>query len=201
MIKTNLKDLHEFWFQGYDGWLAEDQGKRWFAGGKDMDRQVKERFTDLATSASAGKLDDQKQDDRLVAALVVALDQLPRNIHRGTAVAFAADAQAMTLTQELLTSGRFQGLWPAEKLFVLMPFQHVEDLSLQEESIRLFKELAQSTPENHRKFIEGTVEYAILHRDIIARFGRFPHRNKALGREPTPEETAWLADGGHSFGQ
>ena len=198
---SRLDELHEFWFAGNDGWFGEAEGKRWFMGGEELDAQVSERFAGLAADAAAGALDGCASNDRHLAALVVALDQLPRNLHRGKPEAFAADGKAIALARKSAGSGRLEGLWPAERLFVLMPYQHSEDLEVQDEGVRLFLEFSGQAPAEHAEFAAGTHKYAVIHRDIIARFGRFPHRNAALGREPTEEETRWLAEGGETFGQ
>ena len=198
---AGLHELHEFWFEGYDGWGNEEMGKKWFAGGEEIDAVLCERFAGLAADAAQGKLDDCASDDRLASALVIALDQLPRNLHRGAAEAFACDGKSIALAQGLVADGRLASMWPCERLFVLMPYQHSEDIKVQEASVRLFQELSDSEPEGQAGFFEGTVKYAQLHHDIVARFGRFPHRNKALGRQMTDEESSWLEEGGETFGQ
>lgn len=199
---THLRELHEFWFADYEGWGNEEFGKRWFMANEEFDKSLHDSFSGLANEAAQGNLDGCADQDRhLAAALVVALDQLPRNLHRGTAQAFACDDKALALAQRLVSEGNLEAMWPCERMFVLMPYQHSEDLAVQRESVRLFQQLADSAPEGEDEFLQGTVKYAQLHLDIVERFGRFPHRNKALGRETTEEEAAWLKGGGETFGQ
>jgi uncharacterized protein (DUF924 family) len=132
-------------------------------------------------------------------ALILLLDQLPRSIHRGTPEAFAQDAAARQVADSGLAAGADRLLRPIERLFFYLPFEHSEDLADQHRSVRLFRELGESVLESQRDVFSGFLDYAVRHREVIERFGRFPHRNRILGRESTPEELAFLEEPGSSF--
>jgi uncharacterized protein (DUF924 family) len=121
------------------------------------------------------------------------LDQFPRNMFRGTPRAFAADARALELARDAVGRGFDQVFLPVQRWFTYLPFEHAEDLAMQRESLRLFERLAADAAG------AGTFTYAMRHYAVIARFGRFPHRNAILGRESTPDELAFLAQPGSSF--
>jgi uncharacterized protein (DUF924 family) len=127
-------------------------------------------------------------------ALIVVLDQFARNIHRGDLRAFAGDTIALATARALVDTGADRALPPVRRVFVYLPFEHAEDLACQDEALRLFGALAAESPEH-----ADTLDYARRHRDIIARFGRFPHRNEVLGRPSTPDEEAFLAQPGSRF--
>ncbi len=201
-MRDRLLALHEFWLPRQEQWPSEEDAKRWFSGGKEFDNQLKENYTGLVEDALAGKGQEFATDDRLIVALILTLDQLPRNIYRGAATAFLGDSMAQTMTLDLLgTEGRIMRLWPAERMFALMPLMHAEDIALQEEGVRRFTELGQQCPPELEEFAASQVKFAMEHRDIVARFGRFPYRNKALGRETSPQEQQWIDDSGISYGQ
>ena len=133
--------------------------------------------------------------------LIIVLDQFPRNIHRATPAAFEHDAQALDVARRGVGRGHLKSLHMLEQSFFLMPFQHSEDLSAQIEGLALFERLAADAPPKWDKIAQEIVYYARLHREIIARFGRFPHRNAILGREAKPAEEEYLAHRKESFGQ
>jgi uncharacterized protein (DUF924 family) len=133
-------------------------------------------------------------------ALVLALDQLPRNLFRGTPRAFAYDSYTAALCLAAAHTGQDQRLLPIQRAFLYMPLQHFEDLQAQDAGVALYERLAEEHPDPP-VFLEGFVPFARLHRDIIARFGRFPHRNGILNREDTAEEAEYLAGDAPSFGQ
>src|SRR5690606_32287203 len=132
-------------------------------------------------------------------ALIILLDQFPRNMYRETPQAFAFDAKARALTLEGLQAGDDQALRPIERVFFYLPLEHAEDLALQHRCVELFETLAASLPEETRKSFDGFTDFARKHRVIVERFGRFPHRNAILGRESTDEEIAFLRTPGSSF--
>jgi uncharacterized protein (DUF924 family) len=192
----------DFWLgDGYaSGWPGRDMGKQWFGGTPELDRQIADRFGGLVAQALAGGLGEWEADplDRL--ALVILLDQFPRNIHRGQAQAFAGDARAQQLVQDALAQGMDQQLPWVGRMFMYMPLMHAEDLPLQEEGVRRFRQLAADAPEDLRVTLGSSLKFAEQHRDIIARLGRFPYRNNALGRTNTALEFDFLKDGPR-FGQ
>jgi uncharacterized protein (DUF924 family) len=192
----------DFWLgEGYaSGWPSRDMGRQWFGGGPELDRQIAARFGSQVAQALAGGLGEWEADplDRL--ALVILLDQFPRNIHRGQAQAFAGDARAQQLVQDALAQGMDQQLPWVGRMFMYMPLMHAEDLALQEEGVRRFQQLAADAPEDLRVTLGSSLKFAEQHRDIIARLGRFPYRNNALGRTNTALEFDFLKDGPR-FGQ
>lgn len=192
----------EFWL-GEDfasGWPSRDMGPRWFGGDAELDREIAERFGPQVAQALAGGLAEWEAAplDRL--ALVILLDQFPRNIHRGQAKAFAGDERAQRLVHEALAQGIDRQLPWVGRVFLYMPLMHAEDLQQQEEGVRRFRELAGEVPEPLRKTVGSSLRSAEQHRDIIARLGRFPYRNNALGRTNTALEFDFLKSGPR-FGQ
>lgn len=193
----------EFWLQDALtlGWpRAPEAIKRWFSGGAKLDAEIAQRFGALTDEAVAGGLSHWEPHplDRL--ALVIVLDQFTRNIHRGTAQAFAGDARTQPLVLHALGRGWDRQMPLAGRLFFYLPLGHAETLALQQECVRRMRGLlADAGPENS-KDVQASVDSAEEHRDIVARFGRFPHRNAALGRTSTGDERQFLQDGPR-FGQ
>jgi uncharacterized protein (DUF924 family) len=180
-----------FWFGP-----AAERGKphkRWFVNSEAFDREVRERFLPLYEKAAAGKLAHLKDSAADCLALIVVLDQFPRNMFRGTPRAFATDSLALETARHAVACGFDRALLPVERLFVYLPFEHSEVLADQERSCDLTRAL-DAYPETNDVY-----RYALAHRDIIQRFGRFPHRNAILGRTSTPEELEFLKGPGSSF--
>jgi uncharacterized protein (DUF924 family) len=198
----------EFWF-GHEPLtpaLFAARMPTWF-GGEDpaaqaaRDARVVAQFGELAARAAAGALESWADSPRQRLALILLLDQMPRHIHRGSARAFATDDRAAALTLDGMQKAADATLDPGRRVFFYMPLQHSEVLEVQEESVAAYRRLVDESPEAWRPALAGTLDFARRHRDIVARFGRFPHRNAVLGRASTAEETAWLEDGGERFGQ
>ncbi|MGH7925136.1 MAG: DUF924 family protein [Candidatus Binatus sp.] len=185
--------LLEFWFGAGDTPSAARR-TLWFAQNPDFDRSCETRFRDDYEAAAAGKLDSWKDNARGCLALILLLDQIPRNVFRNSPRAFATDRKAGIAARHAIERGYDRELTPWQRMFLCMPFQHSEELDDQQESMRLSSELEASAPE-----VAGAVEYARAHFTIIRRFGRFPHRNAILGRESTTEEADFLRDHGDSF--
>lgn len=187
------EDVLAFWF----GWPDEpDYGqyrKAWFVKDPAFDAVIRERFLGTWQQASQGTLLDWTATPRSTLALIVVMDQFPRNLFRGDARSFSTDSAALQTARNLVDAGLDAGLLPVERAFVYLPFEHAEDPVVQERSVRLFTAL-EAHPAGPQM-----LDYALRHRDVIARFGRFPHRNAALGRTSTPEELAWLAQPGSGF--
>ena len=172
----------------------------WFSPNAARDADLGERFATTCGRALAGDLDGWARTPRGRLALVLALDQLPRNLQRGTAAAFAGDDRALALCLEGHAAGVERRLARIERVFFWMPLQHAEDVALQDLGVRLYDTLA-ANDRDHAELWEGFAAYARRHRDIIRRFGRFPHRNGALGRATTADEARWLEETGERFGQ
>ena len=182
---TTPEDVLTYWFAP-----GPERTARWFRGDAATDADVRRRFASTLESAAHGELDGWAATPRGRLALIVVLDQFSRNVHRGTARAFAQDAHALALCVAGLARGDDRALAPEERAFFYLPLEHAEDAAMQARSVACFEALAAEAPEQ-----SGFVDYAREHRDVIARFGRFPHRNAILGRRSTPDEEAFLAAG------
>ncbi|MBX3607487.1 MAG: DUF924 domain-containing protein [Piscinibacter sp.] len=184
----------DFWF-GAPGTPAHGQRRpEWFRKDPAFDAAIAARFGPLIESALAGRLDTWATDAPSTLALIVVLDQFTRNCLRDTPRAFAGDRQALELARALVGRGADRELPTVQRTFAYLPFEHAEDLAAQREAVRLFEALAAEDPAE-----AGSLDYAIRHRDIVARFGRFPHRNAILGRASTPEEAEFLRQPGSGF--
>jgi uncharacterized protein (DUF924 family) len=186
--------LLAFWLGPLDaeGIATPAHQERWFAADPDFDAELRRRFGPLHEEARAGRLDRWAEKPRGRLALLILLDQLSRNLHRGRADAFAGDAHALALARGALDRGEDLDLALCERVFLYLPFEHAEDPQAQEVSVERFGALAAAAPAHARPLFESFLDYAVRHRDVIARFGRFPHRNALLGRTSTPEELAHL---------
>ncbi len=189
-------------------WFPADQDRAnalWWGKDPALDAEIRERFAATLSAARAGELDSWAETARGRLALIVVLDQLSRNILRGDPSTYAADAQARALTLAGLERGHDRALRPIERLFFYLPLEHSEALADQQRCVALMQELADEVAaepgvdDARRDRFAGFVDYAIRHRDIIARFGRFPHRNALLGRSSTAEELEFLTQPGSSF--
>jgi len=195
-VTTDIAAIHQFWFGPLDaaGLAAPAQERLWFSGGAEFDAAVAARFGGLVPRGLAGEFDHWAGDDKGLIALVLLLDQFTRNVFRGTPGAFAGDGKALAAAQAAIAGGRHLALPAIHRVFLYLPLEHCEDLAVQEQSVRLFTELAGSSG---AQATGDFLRYAVAHREVIARFGRFPHRNAILGRTSSPEELAHMeAHGG-----
>jgi len=182
-----------FWFGAPDSPEFGRKRKCWFEKSADFDALVRDRFLQTYENAAGGKLGAWTERPLAALALVVTLDQFPRNMFRGTARAFATDPLALAVARGMIGSGFDIALLPVQRTFVYLPFEHAEELDAQREALRRFERLACETASS------SVMTYAMLHYAIVRRFGRFPHRNAILGRESTPDELAFLSRPGSSF--
>ena len=173
-----------------DFWLHEIGPKGWYAGGEEIDAICRERFEDLWQAAHDGGLDHWVDGTVGTLAFLILTDQIPRNIHRGTGMAFATDARARAAARKALDAGWDLNAPEPERQFFYMPFEHSEDPADQALSVQLLTERLASDPD--------MALHARAHQEVIARFGRFPTRNAALGRPTSPEEQAYLDQGGYA---
>ncbi|RSZ59240.1 DUF924 domain-containing protein [Massilia atriviolacea] len=189
------QDILDFWFLP-EGTEGHDQPRQaWFRKSEAFDAEVVERFGHLLEHAVAGGLREWEEEGPQGAlARIVLLDQLTRNAWRGQPASFSGDALALAAATRLVDSGADRTLTPVQRWFAYMPFEHAEDARMQERSVALFAGLAQ-----YGEAFEGALDYAHRHRGVIARFGRFPHRNPILGRASTPEEAGYLEQPGSGF--
>ena len=196
-------EVLDFWFaDAADGPQACARRNRvWFRGGASFDGECTERFTATLEAAKSGELEHWKESPHGRLALIILLDQLSRNIYRGTAAAFQQDAQALAACREGIEQGHDGQLSPVERSFFYMPLEHAEDREVQALSVRLFESLAKESSEEWRELLEANAGYARQHQDMVEKFGRFPHRNALLHRDSSPAEEAYLADDAPRFGQ
>ncbi len=191
----------DFWFGDSlrDPAAARARAAVWFQASADFDREIAERFGGGIERAAAGELDAWCDAARSALALVLLLDQFPRNVYRGTPLAFASDARAQEVALAAIAAGFDAELEPLAASFFYLPLEHAEDLGLQELCVELCEALAARAPAEQREILAEFSDFARRHRELIRRFGRFPHRNALLGRQPSREELAYLASGGDSF--
>lgn len=182
-----------FWFGAPDDPAFAGPRKAWFGKNDTFDAQIRQRFGGLYERAAAGACDGWRDDPASCLALILVFDQFPRNMFRGTPKAFATDARALAVARHAVARGDDRAVPPAHRSFYYLPFEHSEDMADQNRAVALFE-----TVEPHPGREEG-IDYAVRHRDIIARFGRFPHRNAILGRASTAEEIAFLQQPGSGF--
>ena len=168
------------------------QMRRWFQGGPEVDREIAERFGEVLEQARRGELDHWAETPRGRLALIVVLDQFSRNVYRGSPLSYSQDEKALELAVGGIDAGMDKELSPMERIFFWMPLGHSEDLALQERVVRHQEEEEAIAPPHLREMAEFGVSQAKAARDVIARFGRHPHRNEILGRTSTPEELEYL---------
>jgi uncharacterized protein (DUF924 family) len=197
MAIASWTEVLEFWFGVPDSPEFGRPRAAWFVKSAAFDAEIRDRFLATHEAAAAGTLDGWGARPLGALALVVVLDQFPRNLFRGSAEAFASDAHALTLARRLVLGGRMDlALTPTQRVFLYLPFEHAESLDAQDHSVALFEGL-RDQPAHARP--NGTIDYAWRHRAVIAQFGRFPHRNATLGRESTPAELTYLSQPGAGF--
>jgi uncharacterized protein (DUF924 family) len=196
------KEVLDFWFGELD-----DQGlpdsyhrNRWFRSTKKFDQEIRRRFMSMLLFASEQSLDHWRREPGGILAEIIMLDQFSRNIFRGVAMAFDQDVQARKLCRLAMDKGHDMSLPAVQRAFLYMPLQHSELLADQNLSVECYEQLVASTSGHLRDFMRSFVQSARDHRDIIQQFGRFPHRNKAIGRTSTAEEIEYLKHG-RRFGQ
>jgi len=182
-------------------WLGDASKPReeWFRKSEALDEVIRSRFGPAIARAATGDLDVWKASARERLALVILLDQFSRNAMRDTPRAFAQDPRALALAMEAIEAGEDASLLPIERAFLYMPLMHAEDRAAQARGVALFEKLAANAPPSLTEYLRSSLGFARAHRDIVERFGRFPHRNAVLGRATTPEEAEFLKQKGSSF--
>ena len=195
-MDAQAQDVLDFWFLPPDNPDYGQSRMEWFRKDDAFDAHIRARFGTLIDAAIEGGLRAWDATPHGALARLIVLDQFTRNVYRGTPRAFAGDAQALALATQLVSSGRDKNLDPWQRWFAYLPFEHAESLLEQERSVALFAALAR---EVQLPAFDSALDYAVRHREVIVRFGRFPHRNALLGRASTAEESAFLAQPGSSF--
>lgn len=193
--------LLEWWFGNADSpdEVAADKGKLWFGKRDSQDLEARERFGDWVEQALAGGLTEWTQRPEGWLALVLLLDQLPRMIYRNSPQSFSGDLRAQALVAQGIAADFDRQLQPIQRTFIYLVFEHCENLAVQNEAVSRFMDLLAEQPETDRAVFADNLDYAERHQKVIARFGRFPHRNALLGRESTAEELAFLSKPGSRF--
>jgi uncharacterized protein (DUF924 family) len=201
-------DILEFWFGAgpIDPARLKERSAFWFGGdgpeaAAARDDLIRAELEPMLERAARGEFAAWAASPKRRLALILLFDQVPRNIYRGTAAAFAFDREALALGIEGLQLAADAALEPIERLFFYMPLEHAESMEAQDTAVASLDRLATEAPPELRSYFEYTAKFAREHREIIARFGRFPHRNAVLDRQNTPAEAEWLAAGGATFGQ
>lgn len=177
-MKNSQSDILSFWFE-------QIQPQQWFQVNEDFDAEIIARFHDDYEKAKDGIYDDWKKDADGCLALILLLDQFPRNMFRGKPEAFSTDGKALVIAKFALSKGFDQLLTPVKRRFMYLPYEHSENLIDQRKCVELFEKMKKDDPLGY--------EYAVKHLKVIEKFGRFPHRNKILGRDNTSEEEEYLS--------
>jgi uncharacterized protein (DUF924 family) len=201
MADVGIDDIIRFWFGPLDGHGCADavHSARWWKKDPAFDEEIRRRFTEVHRAVRARELDDWLGSARGRLAQIIVLDQFSRNMFRDSPAAYSCDPRALQLTLDGLDRGDDGALPRDMRAFFYMPLQHAEDLAMQESAVALFTELRDHAPPALREKYAYYLSYAEKHRDIVARFGRFPHRNAILGRPSSDEELAFLEQPGSSF--
>ena len=200
MDKAILREVHRFWF----GELAspddqaEEKSDIWFKRSAETDAAIRERFGPHLDAVAEADWDLGALSREEQVGLVAILDQFPRNLFRDSGQAFAYDAKAREVARALIADG-VERFYPVERCFLFMPFMHSEDIRDQDECVALFAEQALTVADGSVERMRSNLDYAFWHRDLIRKFGRFPHRNEMLGRDSTKAEKKHLAEKGRGF--
>ena len=198
-----IEAILSFWFKEQE--LSAPQIDRrmdtWFSEDPVFDHEIEKEFANDVEAASTGKLNHWAVEPHGRLALIILIDQFRRNIYRNSAAAFSKDRLALKLCVEGAMEKKDRGLTPIQKVFFYMPLQHAESRKVQAKSVELYNRLAEAVSPTYRETFLTVAQFAELHKDIIDRFGRFPHRNHLLKRENTAEEAEYLAGDSPDFGQ
>lgn len=200
-LDPRLGEVLDYWFgrSADDAGMLAEKGALWFGAGTAVDEEIRARFAGLREEAVAGRLERWLAVPRGRLALVIVLDQFSRNLFRNDPRAFAHDGLARAWTDEGLHLGADRALRACERVFLYLPLEHSESLADQQRSVECFRALRNEAPAALRARFDEFFDYAVRHHDVIARFGRFPHRNALLGRASTPDEIEFLKTPGSGF--
>ena len=201
--RIRIDAILSFWFreQALSAPQIDRRMDTWFSEDPVFDHEIRKEFADDVDAACEGRLDHWADDPKGRLALILLIDQFRRNMHRNTAAAFSKDKLALKLCVEGAMAKKDKGLSPIEKVFFYMPLQHAESRKVQAKSVELYRRLSESVSPTYRETFETIAQFAELHKDIVDQFGRFPHRNRLLNRQNTPEEAEYLAGDSPDFGQ
>lgn len=201
--QVRIDEILAFWFERKELTAPQIDGRMdvWFGEDPVFDQEIRNAFAEDVERAVEGQLDHWAKTSPGRLALILLLDQFRRNIYRGTAEAYAGDKKALKLCVEGAMQKLDKGLTPIQRVFFYMPLQHAESRKVQGKSVAIYNRLAGAVSPTYTATFLTVAQFAELHHDIVARFGRFPHRNRLLDRENTPEEAEYLAADAPSFGQ
>jgi uncharacterized protein (DUF924 family) len=198
MEAMEAKEIVDFWFGEDETDILSNAEQRWQ---KDpaFDRAIEQMFKPVLDDVVMGMNDDWLHEPEPCLAYIIVLDQFTRNIFRDTPQMFAQDNLALAACEHAIDAGHDKALHPIKAWFLYMPLMHSENLAVQEQSLKMFRELADRAPEDYKPSLENAYDFAVKHADIVKRFSRYPHRNSLLGRESTAEELEFLKQPGSSF--
>jgi uncharacterized protein (DUF924 family) len=196
-----MDEILLYWFGNLpdSAGVSAEKSALWWKKSSETDSTIRARFGDAHARAVRGELDDWCRTPRGTLALVILLDQFSRNIYRDDARAFSADDKARSIVNQTVDRGDAGKLRPIERAFLYMPLMHSENRADQDRALALFDALLEESSQEDRAAVQAYPKYARAHREIVVRFGRFPHRNSVLGRASTPEEVEFLRQPGSSF--
>ena len=201
-MNTEILTIYDYWFGTIkNGTTVNDRSRLWFGGDPQTDEYIRNHFEPLLLQAESGLLDHWADSPQGCMARIILLDQFPLNMYRRSARAFEFEDLALKTCLNGLERSYTEELSYIEKTFFYLPLEHSEDSRHQAESVRLYQQLYETAAEPHKNHAKRTLNYAIKHKNIIDRFGRFPHRNSVLGRHSTQEEIDFLQDQANRFGQ
>jgi uncharacterized protein (DUF924 family) len=204
-MNEGIEKILAYWFGTDDSDVIKGRDAFWFSADEKVDGEINDQFSTLIDSAKAGRLGAWEASAKGSLALIILLDQFTRNIHRGSDEAFMYDQQARAICRRGIQQGLDQQLSISERVFYYLPLEHSELIADQKECVQLYRRLAHNVDEKYadqyKEQFTFYVEYAVLHYEIIAAYGRFPHRNAIVGRESTSAELKYLKEGGFTFGQ
>lgn len=203
MSSDTIAQIVEFWLASSTDGPDIARGRRdfWYKGGAEIDAEIEARFGALIPQACDGRLADWQTSSDGALALVLLLDQFTRNLFRSTPDAYLGDPHAFKVVTAAIDAGLDRELGPVPRIWLYHPFHHSELIGEQDRGLGLLERLRSESPTEWHPYIERSIKGWTRHRNIVSRFGRFPHRNDVLGRESTPEELTFLQTDGESFGQ
>ncbi len=196
-LTIHFGDVLDFWFN--EKLSVKEKNRLWFGGGEKVDAVIRSRFGATVVSAAEGRLSDWVNEANSCLALIILLDQFTLNIYRGQALSFELNVKALPMAIDAIRKGFDQRVPRERRTFFYLPLEHAENKEAQSESVSLFRKLRDESPSEERDVFDGYLRYAILHQEVIERFGRFPNRNEVLGRPSTADEDRYLREEGSPF--
>jgi uncharacterized protein (DUF924 family) len=191
------QEILDFWFN--PKLSLKELGTLWFAGTKPIDQEIADRFGKDVEAAAEGRLSSWEAEPRSCLALILLLDQFSLNIYRGKPRSFLVNDLGLPITLRALEKNFHRQATSLERVFFYLPLEHAENLNYQNRAVELFRQLIQDANFDEKEMMKGFYHFAVLHQEVIQRFGRFPNRNEVLERPSTPEEEKYLKEEGSPF--